>query len=310
MFACVARVRWSHERSKKKRLREMAGREGRPGNSEHSPANMSQADCQEELVLDLIKPMKVARTLSEFRSGSAVMLPKLQGFIREVQSDIGRLDSEFASWKEARDRHPADYSQHDARKEILVTLRTVAESDLLNYIFVRDYLTDMPWWKEKLEDVSEEKKVSGVREQVIMTKWFMFHAVAMALEETFRAIVRSGEGTFTVSPVAPYGSVYAHVLKVCGLERFIPLLEVLRLTRNTLHTNGFFFPADNKDREVSYEGEQFVFKVGEPLHWFGEEALLWLLEKARDSVTVIVRTHPISSLGYVPRGKSVGIGGE
>lgn len=72
----------------------------------------------------------------------------------------------------------------------------------------------------------------------------------------------------------PGQQLYQKVFKSSNLRQFEPLFDVLRLTRNTLHTNGLFFES-KKDRTISYENFQFNFQVGKPLTWFMEEQLIW-----------------------------------
>jgi len=250
--------------------------------------------------------VKERMTLANYKSASNVLLSKLQSIIHKLQIDIKELDRDFPSWKEGRQK--TSWPQHEARRELLISVRTVVENAFLNYIFIRDYLTEESWWSEKLTEVSLDKVLSAVKEQAIMTKWFLFHAVAMALEETLRSVVRSAPGTFTVSASAKFQSIYRQVLKVANQQHLEPLFEVLRLTRNTLHTNGFFFPPNNKDVEITYQGERFAFEVGQQLKWLGEEALVWLLEKVREAVVTIVRSPAIASVKRVPRGQSYSSG--
>jgi len=245
-------------------------------------------------------------TLAEYKSASKAMLLKLQPIIQRLQSNIEKLDSEFPSWKEKR-AAGTDYTQHDARREVLVTLKTVLENAFLSYIFLRDCVTNEAWWSDKLTGVTIDKKVSVAKEQAIMIKWFLFHAIVMSLEETLRAIVRSVPDTFGVRPDAPYQRIYQRILKTSNLRQFESLFDVLRLTRNTLHTNGLFFPDNNKDRTITYKNYEFIFQVGKPLTWFIEEKLIWLVERIREAVVIVIRVPAISLIEHVPRGQSIGI---
>ena len=245
--------------------------------------------------------VKEQMTLSDYKSASNLLLSKLQPIIQKLQNDIGELDRDFPTWKKGRQETP--YPQHDARREVLISIRTIVENALLNYIFIRDYLTEESWWPEKLSEVTMDKKLSGVKEQTIITKWYLFHAVTMTLEETLRSVVRSASITFTVSSTAEFQSILRHALKVANEHQFLPLFEILRLTRNTLHTNGIFFPKNNKDVEITYQAERFAFEVGQELKWLVEEALVWLLERVREAVVTIVRNPIVASIDRVPRGQ-------
>ena len=150
--------------------------------------------------------VKERMTLADYKSASNTLLSKLHPIIQKLQNDIGELDRDFPSWKKGRQE--TQYPQHEARREVLISIRSIIENALLNYIFIRDYLTEESWWPEKLSEVTMDKKLSGVKEQTIITKWYLFHAVTMTLEETLRSVVRSAAITFTVPATAEFQSIF------------------------------------------------------------------------------------------------------
>jgi hypothetical protein len=184
-----------------------------------------------------------------------------------LQANLQKLDTNYPLWKVKYDTTPQEYQKHDARREFFVTLRVILQNAQLGYIFTRDQLCNEAWWKKQAGEFRLRMADQAIREYFLMVKFFSVHATAMATEETLRAIIRSAPTIFTVAPTAEFQSVHRHILKVIGLQRLEALFEIIRLTRNTIHTNGIFFPKTGKDIRLPFKERQFEFNVGKTLDW-------------------------------------------
>ena len=212
-----------------------------------------------------------------------------------------RIDQERSTWKEAYDRAPSRSGDHDARREYFVTLQVILQNAQLSYSFMRDQLTEESWWNEKAGQFLPSMAHQALREHALMVKFFTVHALAAATEETLRAIVRNGGPAFTASPSGPLQAIYKHVLKVTDLQQLEELFEIVRLTRNTIHTNGFFFPNSGKSETHSYAGRTCEFTVGDQLAWLGEDFLVWMSEQMNEAMINIVLAPQVANIGNCPR---------
>lgn len=218
-----------------------------------------------------------------------------------VQSVQRELDRDFPGWKELRRDYPDQYWRHDARREFFVTVGTLLEHALLSYVLLRDHLGSRAWWSEKFTAVGDEKMNSAMKEFAVMIKWFSFHGLAMATEEIFRAVQRADPDAFAVEKKTNY-QITKKILEVTELEDLEELFTLLRLTRNTIHTNGIYLPDYNGDKEIELDGRVFGFKSGEPLSWFTDPVLPWLIGRVVDALNRVVRSSSVLGLGHVPRG--------
>lgn len=238
------------------------------------------------------------------REFGSIMVKRLDAVKRSVFAQRAGIDRDFPEWPARRKEFGSDYVRHEARREIFVTIVTLLENAQLSYLLLRDHLTDDNWWKNHLETVSAEKRNSVLHEYAIMVKWFLFHGLFSAIEETLRAIQRAAPDQ------VPAGGKYKSIAKVTealmtasGTEHFSPLFSLVRLVRNTLHTNGVFLPEDGQDSSIEYEGEKFEFKVGEPLSWLDDQHAVWLVDQLAAAMNAIVRTDVVRAIDYCPRGQ-------
>ena len=212
-----------------------------------------------------------------------------------------QLDQDFPGWRAPRDADPEAYWTHDARRESFATVGTILESAVLSYVLLRDHLGDSEWWEARFEQLSPANMDSSRKEFAIMTKWFSFHSLTMAVEETIRAIQRSAPTQF-VSKRPSIRSVTEAVLRTCDLEQHESFFRLLRRARNTIHTNGIYFPDYDDSEAIEVDGEVFEFEIGEPLAWFTEERHCWFFQKVIQVMDDLVRSEAVATLEAVPRG--------
>ena len=214
-----------------------------------------------------------------------------------------RIDRDFPSWREARKAAPNEYWTHDARREFFVTVGTLLESAILSYVLLRDHLADTAWWSDRFSSLSEAKRESSRMEFAIMVKWFSFHGLAMAVEETLRAIQRADADRFK-SKRTTIASITEAVLDVADLTEHADLLKLTRLARNTVHTNGMYIPDYGGDEEIVVDEEAHAFTVGVELTWFTDEKLVWFFSQLLAAMDELLRAPPVSSPAVVARGQT------
>jgi|SRR5215212_952470 hypothetical protein len=71
---------------------------------------------------------------------------------------------------------------------------------------------------------------------------------------------------------ADFKAIYDYLFKKLQLQQrkdYTDLLDLLRLTRNTIHNNGVYFHPDGKSKAVIYRGKQYMFDNGKPVKFRG-----------------------------------------
>ena len=210
------------------------------------------------------------------------------------------LDDRFPRWKAAYDAS-RDYLTHDARREYFVALQTILQNAQLGFVFIHDQLTDEKWWIQRVGEYREAMALQALREHALMIKFFSFHAIAVATEETCRAIVRADEDVFKATSTAPFQTIYLRLLKLTKGQTYEPLFELLRLTRNTIHTNGVHRPSNGKNITIAYSERTFDFEVGKILGWMGDDFPDWLARELGQAMQHVVESEVVGTLAACPR---------
>ena len=169
---------------------------------------------------------------------------------------------------------------------------------------MRDQLTDLSWWEAKVEAVSDEKRMSVIKEFVLMVKWFTFHTLALALDETFGAIRRAAPNVFSICGHPTPKKIYTKILEVTGKQELKPFLDVLGEARNTIHTNGVYSEPGVDSRSYMVGGEEFKLEFGKVLKWFNDQRLIWFADKIAVTVNTIIKSPEVSAIDHCPRGFS------
>jgi len=232
------------------------------------------------------------------------MFDALDRVYKEIFATKTAVDAEFPDWMKSREDDPTAYWNHDARREFFVTLLTALENARLSKILLERDLANPEWWQEHFDSLSEDKIQSSVREYGTMIRWFSFHLLAMSVEETLRSIDRAEPALFNVPGKGhkKFATIYERVLTKLSLEQHIDLFVLLSVTRNTLHTNGLFAPPNNKDRTITYDGDDFNFVCGRPLKWLDNQRVLWFYDKMSEIMNLIIRSDKVSGIVQCPHG--------
>ena len=191
---------------------------------------------------------------------------------------------------------------HDARREFYVTAITILENAQLSFSLLRDQLVDLSWWESKVGAVSDAKRMSVMKEFALMVKWFTFHTLAMAVDETLGAVQRAAPNVFHIFGHPTLKKTYTKVLEVTGKQELKPFLDVLRETRNTIHTNGIYSQPGVNSRSYMVNGEEFKFEFGRILEWFHDQRLIWFADNIAVTMNTIIKSSEVSTINNCPRG--------
>lgn len=86
--------------------------------------------------------------------------------------------------------------------------------------------------------------------------------VFSSIESSFRLFVKAIDSNACAGGTAEFKNIYAFLLTRFGLQKWEPLLDLLRGVRNTIHNNGVYFHRSGKNETVTYKGVNYSFVVG------------------------------------------------
>jgi len=225
--------------------------------------------------------------------------------LAQVETIIRRVQEITDAVNQSRDRvavvHPDWNIVEDARLTGFTMLAAVLGSTKFALTFSNRYLLSDQWWSANLEDpnsMSEKDRGLAWYNFIQFTKVGLVQFVFAGVESTFRILLRSIDPLACHSGTAEFKSIYESLLKsklaptpLQGVE----LLDLFRLVRNTVHNNGVYFHKSGKDAEVTYKGTNYIFRIGQPVDFYGWDLILLLVEDIRQLLMQVV-SDPIIAL--------------
>ena len=211
----------------------------------------------------------------EFADENSVAITSLIENIRIVRD---RLDSEIPDYLKAYNDNIGIPIKYDQRREIFSGMISIYQYTQLSYINIFHNLSRKDWWDEFSNSGNESDYISLTSDYSQIIKSSSFNSVFILIEDLFRLLARSGTGSiFTISPTQNLKPIYDHVLNRIGLPQFIPLFDILRITRNTIHNNGYYISPNGSNAKISYDGRNFELRKLEKVDFVDERFLLeWL----------------------------------
>jgi hypothetical protein len=166
------------------------------------------------------------------------------------------------------------YGQNDIRLTIYSRLRGIQRSTALSFIFMEDHLAEPEWWRSLSHDMMWSLPMNEIEIDSILPRVFddymSFQTVAFvqglcsAVESSFRVFVRAMDPTACNNGNAEFMSIYEWLMRELGLQNYLPLLNLLRLIRNTIHNNGVYFHPAGQTDSVDYRNIFYEFQYGNP----------------------------------------------
>ena len=183
--------------------------------------------------------------------------------------------------------------ERDVRVTAFTTLANVCVSTSLGFGLYGKHLLREEFWQEELITPMPPEVITGIQKEFEQFLRLGFvHFNYMALESAIRSLNKA---------IAPHFSdhnftcIYENLLRETGFSRYKCLLKLLRLLRNTLHTNGYH---NKPDDSVTYHGKVYHFKNGTMPPYFDWLCLVERFQDARAMMLDIVKTNKIESLEY------------
>lgn len=212
--------------------------------------------------------------------------------------DIHKLTKQIETVRDAFDRDRAEitaiYSamdpKHDARITAYTKTKNILNSVQLALVFISKHMLHNQWWKITFpKPVSDTDKQIYIKEFANLAKIAFVQGIFMALESSLRLFLRALDSTACNGGMAEFKSIYECLFrsKLSAIPADgVPLLDLLRLVRNTIHNNGVYFHPSGNDASVTWDGEQFEFKQGTPVDF----VTWWFLVRVSHALRQLLRT--------------------
>lgn len=155
----------------------------------------------------------------------------------------------------------------DRRIEGIHRLRNVFQSTLALFAFHRVIFPTKDFWTTFFVALPTSAEFEDhYKECDVLLRFAALHGQFSAFEADMRAIVFALDPTACAGGTAQFDSVARWLLaRVKSATPSADFIELLRLTRNTIHNNGVHRPTSGKNTSVSYGGTSYAFTVGQPI---------------------------------------------
>jgi hypothetical protein len=209
----------------------------------------------------------------------------------EIRIKISDIRKKFPSWETKND---ARWAWFTGAKKILQVAQT-------SYIFIRDQLCDLDWWKSKTVEFNENQVSGHIKEFASIILYGTSNVTFTITEELFRNLVITMDPNACNSGRANFSSICEYIFSKLDKRQYSNIFAFHRLIRNTIHTNGVYRPTNAKDLRIQYRGKQYLFQDGKVIEFFNYELLLDLIEDYNNAVYDIVMHNAISSIDHIDR---------
>ena len=213
-----------------------------------------------------------------------------------------RLQLDYPSWRADVGSDSQTTTQHDARPEYFMLLAVILQNVCLGFIYTRDQLCDRAYWSRIEHRFTNEQDMldAAAGYHTMVMQYSVFQTVSIT-ENTLAAIAMSRHGPFNLPASNGFDNVYRYVLSKLSLsQKFEALFDILRLVRNTNHSNGVYSPRTGGDVVKMYGGKEYAFKVGQTVEWYSDDMVTSLFKWMRDAMWEIVSSPQVRSIPYVP----------
>ena len=222
--------------------------------------------------------------MSKFKS------PEIEAVVRDastvrksIHARFAAVDVQFPHW-----RHGID-----ARSVLMAKLGNQMNSVELALIYIGIYLASDDWWKDTYDKPLGVDPIAFLEFTQFVRIGFL-HQLVGAIESSSRFLLRQLDATAANGGMAAAHVVYRELYerRLPELRDCIPLLSLLRLTRNSVHNNGIVFLPSGGVEVVEHAGQRYEFAHGRHI-----EFATWhfLFARASDLSELAVRlvTHPL-----------------
>ena len=209
-----------------------------------------------------------------------------EDIIRAVEGLLGRC-------RRIYDQVLLKYPNDDLRPVFVAAPGNALRSYHLFYAMVLSTITHEPWWQQQFGLAQLRDIERGAVKNLDTTTRFAFFVFFLShVEWSMRKLVTHISPGACKNGGADFKSVHDHVLTTLGLKAYIPLYDLCRTVRNSVHSNAIYIDKNGNDIQINWKGVDYKFKHLQPVDFMTHELGLELYGDLIDSIEGIL-AHPV-----------------
>jgi hypothetical protein len=202
--------------------------------------------------------------------------------------------------KQHRDSIKSRVPDNDIRVSFFGLTGNVLHSLLLFFAATIQTIANPKWWKESYnKDSMTAQDLAAIKNLERLSKHSFFLFFFSRIETLLRKTINFVSTGFDTTGTTSFYNVYLKYLNEIGLDRYIPLFDICRLIRNTIHNNGVFISSSGNDRSISWNGKDFNFTHGSGIDFMSVDNIFFLYEELIDAINNIVNCPLFNSHSFI-----------
>lgn len=213
--------------------------------------------------------------------------------IRNVEGLLQRVLVEYNNQKTLR-------PQNDIRSAFLGLPGNILHSLLLQLVAANDTIMWPQWWQNRF---GKQELLPIDLEAIDQSAKLMKHSYLVfffaRIETLQRKSINIISPGFDPGSTKTFKQVYDRFLATLNLQKFIPLFDIARHIRNSVHTNGIHVPHSGNNAMIEWQGRTFEFIHLQQIQVLTIENFLFLLDELLTVLIEIVNAPAFSSIPFV-----------
>jgi hypothetical protein len=188
----------------------------------------------------------------------------------------------------------------DLRLAMIGLPGNVLHSYLFHYAMADSTITHVDWWRRVYRkdgpNESDRQALLNLESEMKHTTLVFFLS---RVEWNFRKLVTFSFPRACRNGGAAFKVIYDYLLKRLHCDSYIPLYDLARHIRNSVHSNGIFISNTGKDETAAWKGRSYEFRHLELIEGFRDDDMLRLCSEVVDSIEAILTAPPVKSAAFI-----------
>ena len=217
-----------------------------------------------------------------------------------LNQNLARIIGTFIDERDRLRKSHSDWPMYDARVTIFNKCGNITQTVYLAVVFMQRHLTKSDWWEEM-------ETYGATKEDIQLTihrfnqflRTFFIQELFSLIEGSFRVFVRALDPNACNQGRDAFKNIYVWLLSRLSISSEIPLLDLMRNIRNTMHNDGVFLPTNDKDVVVEWKGKEYHFVVGKVIDFISWSFLLNLMPDISSLIGKTVESNELAHLQQI-----------
>ena len=221
------------------------------------------------------------------------MHPDNEKVLRETEKLLGLI-------KKYHDQIKKTVPDNDIRVSVFGLTGNVLHSLLLFFAATIQTIAEPKWWKQTYgKEQLSDQDMGAIRNIERLSKHSFFVFFFSRIETVTRKTINLVHPGFDTTGVKPFKQIYDKYLRDINQDNFIPLFDICRLIRNSIHSNGVYISKNGNNQTINWNGKDYVFKHRSAIDFMSADEIFYLYEELIEAINSIVNSNFFQAHNFV-----------